>query len=522
MIIVEANHIKHYVQDRLLVDVDKLEVHSKDRIGIVGRNGSGKTTLLSILAKKVALENGQVIQHANVGLLPQLKRTDTVKSGGEITQEYIQQALTSDAALLLADEPTTNLDTEHIEWVEKKLNNWQGALILISHDRAFLDSLCTTIWEIDEGHVTEYKGNYSQYSKQKEVEYQQKQQAFEKYHKQKHQLEEAIKQKEEQAQRATKKPKDLTGSEARIKGAKPYFANKQKKLRKTVSAFETRLENLETVEKQKGLPPIQMNVPNEESFKSQVVLRAENVHGMVGERVLWNDASFYVRGGDKVAVVGSNGTGKTTLIKKIIQQEAGITIAPSIKIGYFAQNLTVLDLDNTILDNVQSTSIQDETLIRTVLARMHFFNEDVYKPVNVLSGGERVKVALTKIFLSDVNMLVLDEPTNYLDLESLEALETLLKQYKGTIIFVSHDRKFIENVSTRIIDIQNNELLVFDGTYKQYKSHNPIKEYDLRQNELLLLETKISEVISRLSVSPTEELEKEFQRLLGKKRDLQR
>lgn len=521
MIIIEANHIKHYVQDRLLLDIDKLEVHAKDRIGIVGRNGSGKTTLLNILAKKVVLESRQVIQHASVELLPQLKRTDTVKSGGEITQEYIQQALTSDAALLLADEPTTNLDTEHIEWVEKKFHNWPGALILISHDRAFLDSLCTTIWEIDEGRVTEYKGNYTQYSKQKEVEYHQKQQAFEKYQKQKHHLEEAIKQKEEQAQRATKKPKNVTNSEARIKGTKPYFANKQKKLRKTVSAFETRLENLETVEKQKDLPPIQMNVPNEETFKNQVVLRAEKVHGMVESRVLWNETSFYIRGGDKVAVMGSNGTGKTTLIKKIIGKETGFTFSPSIKIGYFAQNLTILDLDKTILENVQSTSIQDETLIRTVLARMHFFTEDVYKPVNILSGGERVKVALTKIFLSNVNMLVLDEPTNYLDLESLEALETLSKQYKGTIIFVSHDRKFIEHVSTRIIDIQNQELLVFDGTYKQYKSRNPIKEYDLQQNELLLLETKISEVISRLSVSPTEELEKEFQRLLSKKRDFQ-
>ncbi|PIC87097.1 ABC transporter [Sporosarcina sp. P20a] len=521
MIIVEANHIKHYIQDRLLLDIDQLVVHAKDRIGIVGRNGSGKTTLLNILAKKVVLEGGQVIQHASVELLPQLKRTDTAKSGGEITQEYIQQALASDAALLLADEPTTNLDTEHIEWVEKKLNNWPGALILISHDRTFLDSLCTTIWEIDEGRIKEYKGNYTQYSKQKDVEFQQKQQAFEKYQKQKHHLEEAIKQKEEQAQRATKKPKNLTGSEARIKGVKPYFANKQKKLRKTVSAFETRLENLETIEKQKDISPIQMNLPDEGTLKNQVVLRAEKVHGMVGERVLWNDASFYIRGGDKVAVIGSNGTGKTTLIKKIIEKETNITVSPSVKIGYFTQNLSILDLDKTILQNVQSTSTQDETLIRTVLARMHFFTDDVYKSVNVLSGGERVKVALTKIFLSDVNMLVLDEPTNYLDLESLEALETLLKQYKGIIIFVSHDRKFIENVSTRIIDIQNKELIVFDGIYEQYKSRNPIKEYNLRQNELLLLETKISEIISRLSVNPTKELEKEFQRLLSKKRELQ-
>src|SRR5699024_8724185 len=199
-------------------------------------------------------------QHAHVELLPQLKRTNTTKSGGEVTQEYIQQALNSNAALLLVDEPTTNLDTNHIEWVEKRLQEWQGALVIVSHDRAFLDALCSTIWEIKEGQLTEYKGNYSDYVGQKEVEHKQAQITYKKYEKEKKQLEEAIRKKEEQAQRATKKPKNLSSSEARLKGAKPYFANKQKKLRKTVTAFETRLENLEKVNKPREEAPIQMDL----------------------------------------------------------------------------------------------------------------------------------------------------------------------------------------------------------------------------------------------------------------------
>lgn len=232
MIIVEASYLKHYVQDRLLLDINKLKVHQKDRIGLVGQNGSGKTTLLKILANKTLPKEGEINQHANIELLPQLKQLNITKSGGEITQEYIQQAVNSNAALLLADEPTTNLDTQHIEWVEKKLREWQGALIVVSHDRTLLDALCSTVWEIKEGQLTEYKGNYSDYAEQKEVENNQEQQAFENYQKEKKQLEEAIRQKEEQALRATKKPKHVSNSEARLKGAKPYFANKQKKTTK--------------------------------------------------------------------------------------------------------------------------------------------------------------------------------------------------------------------------------------------------------------------------------------------------
>ena len=151
---------------------------------------------------------------------------------------------------------------------------------------------------------------------------------------------------------------------------------------------------------------------------------------------------------------------------------------------------------------------------------MHFFNEDVYKPVSILSGGERVKVALTKVFLSDVNTLVLDEPTNFLDVEALEALETLLKEYEGSIIFVSHDRQFIENVATRVLEIRNKKINLFEGTYQQYKEHLFTKEKDTKRDESLLLETKISEVLSRLSVESSTELEEEFHRLIKEKKKL--
>ncbi|MBA2876229.1 Vga family ABC-F type ribosomal protection protein [Thermaerobacillus caldiproteolyticus] len=518
MLLLEAHHVKHYVQDRLLLDVDQLQIHQNDRIGLVGRNGSGKTTLLQILAKKISPEEGVVIQHTQCELLPQFKRTDTTKSGGEVTQEYIQKALVKDPELLLADEPTTNLDTDHIEWLEKKLREWQGAFIIVSHDREFLDALCTTIWEINEGKIREYTGNYSDYVKQKEVERHQAQLAYEKYEKKKKQLEEALKLKEKKAERATKTPKRV--SESEVRGTKPYFAKKQKKLQKTAKAIETRLEKLEKVEKVKELPPLKMNLPNAETFKNRIIFRVEDVTGMIGERVLWSKASFHVRGGDKLAIIGPNGSGKTTLVKKIINQEPGITLSPSVKIGYFSQNLNILDVEKSIIENVQSSSKQNDTLIRTVLARMHFFRDDVYKPVGVLSGGERVKVALAKLFLSDINTLILDEPTNFLDTESVEALESLLKEYEGSVIFVSHDRRFIENIATRILVIRNQKIKLFEGTYQQYKHAQLQKTRDTAKDKRLLLETKISEVLSRLSIEPSEELEMEFQKLLKEKREL--
>ncbi|GIP32117.1 Vga family ABC-F type ribosomal protection protein [Paenibacillus sp. J2TS4] len=529
MILLEALHIKHYVKDRLLLDIAQLQIHHADRIGLVGRNGSGKTTLLNLLADKLSPETGTVLRHASYELLPQLKKTDTTKSGGEVTQAYINDAIMKAPQILLADEPTTNLDTEHIEWLEKKLLQWKGAFVIVSHDRAFLDALCTTIWEIKEGQLTEYKGNFSDYAEQKELEHRQKTLAYEKYEMKKRQLEEALDLKVKKAEKATKAPKKVSPSEARITGARPYFAKKQKKLQKVAKSIETRLEKLEKVEKIKETPAIKMNLPNADTVKDRIIIRAEKVPGVIGERLLWNKTSFQVRGGDKLAIIGPNGSGKTTLVKKIINQEKSFTISPSVKIGYFSQNINIVDVDKSILDNVRSTSRQDEALIRTVLARLHFFRDDVYKKVAVLSGGERVKVALAKIFLSDINTLILDEPTNFLDIETASALESLLKEYEGTVIFVSHDRRFIENIATRILTIHNKEIKLFEGTYQQYKQYEQAKpskpsevqkERNTQEDQRLLLGTKISEVLSRLSIEPSEELEREFQLLLEEKRKL--
>ncbi|UJL46770.1 Vga family ABC-F type ribosomal protection protein [Virgibacillus sp. NKC19-16] len=521
MIILETRDLKIYVKERLLMDAANLAIQHNERIGLVGTNGSGKTTLLEILAGQKQSSEGTVISNSTRELLPQLKNTNTTKSGGEVTQEYINQALAKKTDILLADEPTTNLDTEHIEKLENQLLRRQAALVIVSHDRAFLDSLCTTIWEIDDGILREYKGNYTDYAAQKELERRQQENAYENYVKKKQQLENALELKEQKASRATKVPKNVSSSEAKITGAKPYYANKQKKLRKSAKAIETRLEKLETVEKIKESPPIKMYLPNEETFQGRIVLRWDDVTGMIEDRTLWKATNFHIKGGDKIAILGKNGSGKTTLLKKIVNEDEGITISPAMKIGYFSQNLDVLDLNESILENVNSSSNQDETLIRTVLARLHFFREDVYKKVQVLSGGERVKVAFAKLFVSDINTLLLDEPTNFLDIEAVEALEELLLDYVGTILLVTHDRRFIQHIANRVLTIEHQEIHLFDGTYEEYKNHVPQAEADPLEDELLLLETKISDTLSRLSIEPSEELDQEFKELLARKKALE-
>lgn len=520
MLLLEGKSLTHHVQGRLLFDIKLLQIHDKQRIGLVGRNGSGKTTLLNMMNGEIQTDKGVINQFTSVKLVPQFKNINMEKSGGEITQVYLRDAFNESPGVLLLDEPTTHLDNEHVDWLEKNLHDFSGGILIVSHDRTFLDQLCTEIWEIEDTKITVYKGNYSEYANQKALERKQHHISFEIYEREKRKIGEAIRTKEARAQQATKKPKNLGVSDARQKGLKPYYANKQKKLRKTVSAFETKLEQLGEVKKPRELPPIHMNVMNQQAITNKIIIRGEEVFGERGGNLLWQPVTFNVRGGEKVAVIGANGTGKTTLLKRIIDGKQGISISPAVSIGYFSQHITILNEQESILKNIQLSSRQNETMIRIVLARLHFWDDDVYKKVAVLSGGEKVKVALAKLFLSEVNVLVLDEPTNFLDIASLEALETLIKSYHGTIIFVTHDRMFTRNVATKIVEIKNKKVTVFDGTYVAYEERENRVKRDENEDNRLLIETNISDVIARLSLEPSKELEAEFQRLLNEKRKL--
>src|SRR5699024_8723037 len=307
--------------------------------------------------------------------VPQFKNVNIRKSGGEITQVYLQTAFNESPGLLLLDEPTTHLDYERIVWLENNLHDFLGAVLIVSHDRAFLDHICTEIWEIEDASITVYKGNYSEYANQKTLERKQHQIAFEKYKKDKQKIEEAIRIKEEKEQRATKKQKNMSGKNTKKKrkkeekeqkekkkkknmkakntkqkSAKPYYENKQKKLRKTASAFETKLEQMKEVEQPRKLPPIKMDVINEHAINNKIIIRGEEVFGKIDDNLLWHPFNFHVLSGEKIAVIGSNGSGKTTLLEKIIDEGQGISISPAVKIGYFSQHITILKDQKSILE----------------------------------------------------------------------------------------------------------------------------------------------------------------------------
>ncbi len=537
MLILEAADIKKYYGDRLIIEIDELKVYSGDKIGIVGPNGSGKTTLMNILAKDIEPDRGFVKHYSHVAYIRQFsdegiradqkllkefnlacKSHQRVFSGGEKTRIKIANAFSNESILLFADEPTANLDYKGVELLKQKLSK-VDSLILISHDRYLLDSLCNKIIEIKDGKPRYYNGNYSFYKKQSEIEYESALQEYENYISEKASIEAAIKDRQERSKSMRKAPKRMGNSEARLH--KREATEKQKKIHNSINSMLTRLNKLEVKEKPKDLPKIKLDfsltmMPPE----NRIVIAAENLSFSYGTKKIFDRVCFNIPNGSKTALWGENGTGKSTLLNLIYQNSSSsIRIVPKAKIGYFYQAFDNLEYDKTVLENVMRDSVQTQSVVRTILARLLFKTDDVFKKVECLSGGERIKVSFAKLFVSDANILLLDEPTNYLDIQSIEALENVLKDYEGTVLFVSHDSEFVNSVADRILVFENGIITAFEGKLEDYwQSRQKSKDSSAWETEKIILEMKISEIVAKLS-SPSadkEFLEAEYQRLVSK------
>lgn len=523
MSILELYQVNKMLGDRLLLTVDHLRVNAHERIGIVGRNGVGKSILLQMIAGEIEYDEGSISSHAKLAVIPQQKESDLPKSGGEITTIYIQQALRETTQLLLADEPTTHLDVATIEYVEQQLLRYTGAILLVSHDRAFLDRICTHIWEFENQKITVYKGNYSDYEAKKHLEKRQQEMKHQEYLSKVSQLETALQKRSQLANNLQKAPsKRMSTSETR--NWKMHKASQQKSIHRTMNAVQTRLNKLEKVEKPTEMATVKLDVLHPATRKNQFVIIADRLVAEMAGRPLWAEASFQIKWGEKVALLGANGSGKSTLLKKIVGRDSDIQLAGT-RIGYFSQNLDVLTLDKTILENVKETSRQTEQTVRDVLARLLFKQDAIYKTVRVLSGGEKVKVALAKIMVSDIDMMILDEPTTYLDTLTIQALEDLLTSYQGTVLFASHDRRFVSKVATKIMEISQQSITTFDGTYEDYMEYQQKKasEKDVVKDyveELLQVEMQITEILYKLGITDKgekatiQEQERHYQALL--------
>lgn len=478
---IELKHIELSFLDKVILDIPRLAVYQFDRIGIVGKNGVGKSTLLKLMAGHITPDKGQINRMINFAYFDQLaspcereidyeiagklaipKTNIEEMSGGEQTRLKLAEIFSNYYEGLLMDEPTSHLDKAGIEFFIEQLMYYYGALVLVSHDRYVLDQLVTKIWEVDNGQVREYTGNYSDYVKQKELERKQQQDQYEKYVKEKTRLLKAVEEKMRKAEKITQANRHISKKETKAKANKMFMTKSkdtsQKAVQRAAKAIEQRVKQLEVVEAPESRKTIFFHQTASLKLHNKFPIMADRLTLKRGEKILLSEASFQFPLGKTIAITGNNGSGKTTLLHHILNHGEGIIISPKASIGAYEQMGYQFEKDETVITYMKERSDDHEGKIRSVLHAMNFTGNDLRKNVRSLSGGEATRLVLCQLFLGRYNVLLLDEPTNFLDIYCVEALERFLKGYEGTVLLVSHDRMFIERVADHVYAIENQQL----------------------------------------------------------------
>ena len=497
---------KAYVGKTVLKDVS-FHLEDKEKAAIVGINGSGKTTLLRCILGIEEADEGSIAfskekkmdylaqQHADIET--ENEDYDTL-SGGQKTRKRLEEILQEKPDLLILDEPTNHLDIGSIQWLEKVLKRYDGAVLLVSHDRYFLDRIVTKVIDLERGKVRMYQGNYSAYAEKKR------------------QLREA-EWKAFQNQQA-----EIKHQEAVIEKLKQF--NREKSIKRAESR-EKMLSKVERLEKPEELEnEMKLLFSPRESSGNDVLMAKELGKSYDGKR-LFSHGTFSLQKGEHVALIGDNGTGKTTLLKilnGLVQADEGeFRLGSKVKIAYYDQEHAVLNMEKTLFDEIQdSYPDMNNTKVRNVLAAFLFTGDDVYKRIQDLSGGEQGRVSLAKLMLSDANFLILDEPTNHLDIQGKEVLEEAIRNYEGTVLYVSHDRYFINKTATRIIELFSNRFDNYIGNYDYYiEKKEDVRAYgDSLQKEKMPLEAIDPEEAQRLEEKESKRLDWESQKELSAKR----
>ena len=516
-LLLEGMEMSVSLGDRTLFTIPRLTVYAGDRIGLIGQNGCGKSTLLQVLAGCRPCDGGQVRRGCDLGYAPQFglgagestgesrrnfgvgKLEDRAAcSGGEITRMRLSR-IPFGARLLLLDEPTAYLDLPGCRLLEEKLRQ-QETFVLVSHDRELLDRLCTRIWYLEGGVLRCYDGNYTAFEQAQELEKLTQTRAREQYLREKRHLEEAAQELRAQSAQVRKAPRRMGNSEARLH--KMGDQKGKKTIDRQRKALQSRLEKLEKVEQVREIPSMQLDFSLTHPPRSKTVLQVKKLHfGYPHTPDLLKEISFTLENGDKMALLGRNGSGKSTLLGLIAQGYAGIQCSSQARLGFLNQDLSTLLPQHTVLENARLRAVQREDVVRTVLNRMLLPKTCWDKQAGLLSGGEKMKLCLCQLILSDCNVLVLDEPTNYLDLPSLRALERMLGEYPGTVLLVSHDQAFVRHTATRLLFLQEGRAQVFNGTldaWEEEKHAPPQADAALRRSALQM---RMTELIGRISAA---------------------
>ena len=553
MLIQLNNVTKNFVVNEIFSNV-KLEINDKDRVAIVGRNGAGKSTLLKIISGAISFDSGErtISRNTTVGYLSQefivredlsiyeemitcfdeiitleaeleklsfeltpeniendptlLNKFDRLQnevlthkdyhykskiesvlygldftkdvfdkkistfSGGEKTRLSMAKLLLSEPDLLVLDEPTNHLDMENVAWLENYLSSYNGAIVIVSHDRYFLDKVVNVVYNLEFGKLKKYVGNYSKFLKQYEEDY------------------------EKQLKEFTSQQKDIKRLEEFVQ--KNIARASTSKMAKSRQKVLDKMELIDNPKKDDKAANIEFNI-KEQSGRD--VLMIENLKVGYDGKQVGNAYNFSVYKGDRIAIVGRNGIGKSTLIKTIAKKQNAISgsvhYGSKVSLGYYDQKQAEFESSKTILNELwDEYPLMKEAEVRTVLGRFLFRGDSVLKIVRDLSGGEKARLQLAKLMLEKNNLLVLDEPTNHLDITSKQVLEDALENYEGTIVFVSHDRYFINKIANKVLDITGDDYSIYLGNYDYY--------LEKREQELIakkLKEEKTDEVQEKVA-----------------------